>query len=210
VYDVVSQRERIGRFGWKAQQATLDSFAGEAYRNELGITNEFFPEEIAPGGDLEVLAATDPTPDPEARHGVVRSLANFMRYLAPPPETEPAQPGLELFRSLGCDGCHRESYELSSAPAPFAGLVARLYSDLLLHDVGTGDGMVQGSAGANEIRTAPLWGLSRSPFYLHDGRALSISDAISLHAGQAEPSTRAYEQLGEPDQELLLDFLAAL
>jgi len=210
VFDVVDQEHRIGRFGWKAQQATLDSFAGEAYRNELGITNEYFPDEIAPGGDRELLSAIDPAPDPEARHGVVRSLANFMRYLAPPPGAATDASGLELFRTLGCEGCHRESYDLSNALPPFTSQVARMYSDLLLHDVGTGDGMAQGSAGADEIRTAPLWGLSRSPFYLHDGRALSIDDAITWHGGQAEAAKVAYEQLDETARERLLVFLSAL
>jgi CxxC motif-containing protein (DUF1111 family) len=124
VLDLVSGRERVGRFGWKAQHATLETIAGEAYRNELGITNELFPEEIAPNGNLALLAAMDPTPDPEAEPGALNKLADFMRLLAPPAfrEGEGAQAeqvgaGARAFEHMGCQSCHFASF-VTESPEP--------------------------------------------------------------------------------------------
>ncbi|MEY2932946.1 MAG: hypothetical protein RL033_3695 [Pseudomonadota bacterium] len=200
---------RAGRFGWKAQQATLRTFAGDAYRNELGITNELFPDELAPGGDLALLAAMDPIEDPEADVGAIDALADFMRFLPPLSVGDSSVLGAELFDSIGCAGCHVPVLHAAET----ADIVAQgvpLYSDLLLHDVGTGDLIVQGAADGRELRTAPLWGLRFAPHLLHDGRASTVSEAILAHAGQATASRQAFVELLSSEQAELLSFLSAL
>jgi CxxC motif-containing protein (DUF1111 family) len=210
VIDVVTRQERVGRFGWKSQHATLDAFAADAYRNELGITNEFFPDEVVPAGDAALLQAMDPAPDPEAPVGVVALLAEFMRFSAPPTPTGDIETGLSTFREIGCASCHRESYFTAAGEGATRGVELRLYSDLLLHDVGTGDGIPQESAFAWEIRTPPLWGLGGAALFLHDGSASSIDQAVRAHGGQAADARTAYEELAEDDRLDLLAFLKSL
>lgn len=210
VIDAVSGRERVGRFGWKAQHATLDAFAADAYRGELGVTNELFTEELMPVGDATVLDALDGVSDPEARPGVVAALADFMRFSAPPAPTSDDLPGLGTFRGIGCTACHRESYTTESADPGLVGRELRLYSDLLLHDIGTGDGIPQEAALPSELRTAPLWGLGSASLFLHDGRASSIDAAVMAHAGQAKGARDAYAALTEPERLEVLEFLKSL
>jgi CxxC motif-containing protein (DUF1111 family) len=209
VDDAFRGGERVGRFGWKAQHATLDAFAGDAYRTELGITNEIFTEEVVPNGDPALLDAMDGVPDPEAKVGAVRALADFMRFSAPPAPTSDQAAGLETFRRIGCSGCHRESYTTRDE-AGLAGRELFLYSDLLLHDVGTGDGIAQAAALANELRTPPLWGLSRQSLFLHDGSVSSPEDAVLAHGGQASDVRDAFVGLSESERLELLSFLESL
>lgn len=208
ITDVASGRERVGRFGWKSQHATLDAFAGDAYRNELGITNELFADEIALPADL--LLALDPTPDPEAPVGAVSALADFMRFSAPPSPTADVEPGLEHFRNIGCASCHRESYPTTPGSSAVSGREVRLFSDLLLHDIGTSDGLPQEAAFAWELRTPPLWGLGRGSLFLHDGSAGSIDAAVMAHRGQAADAQRAYQALADEERLELLAFLEGL
>src|SRR5260221_3424750 len=145
IVDVVTGERRVGRFGWKAQQATLLAFAGDAYRNELGITNRFFPTENAPNGNLALLAAFDTKADPEDEvdpatgRGDVDALESFMRALAPPPRAQPtpsSRAGEGLFQVIGCADCHTPA--MSTGPNRTPALDRKpvaLYSDLLLHDM---------------------------------------------------------------------------
>ncbi|HEY4683957.1 MAG TPA: di-heme oxidoredictase family protein [Candidatus Acidoferrales bacterium] len=220
VADVASGQQRVGRFGWKAQHATLKSFAGDAYRNEMGITNELFPQENAPNGDEALLALVDRIADPEdlpdpatGRSGVDK-FANFMRFLAPPPRgplTDSVRQGELVFHQIGCASCHTPS--LTTGPSAVAALDRKpvpLFSDLLLHDIGTGDGIAQDDARPNEIRTPALWGLrTRSPL-LHDGRAATIEDAILTHAGEASTVRSRFGALSAVERQALLDFLRSL
>jgi CxxC motif-containing protein (DUF1111 family) len=208
--DLVSGRERVGRFGWKAQHATLEAFAADAYRGELGITNELFAEELVPNGDQSLLLAMDGVPDPEAGPGAVGALADFMRFSAAPASTSDDLPGLVTFRSIGCSSCHRESYTTEAGSSTIAGRELRLYSDLLLHDIGTSDGIPQEAALPSELRTPPLWGLGRASLFLHDGRASSIEAAVMAHAGQAGGARDAYAALTEPERLEVLHFLKSL
>jgi CxxC motif-containing protein (DUF1111 family) len=210
VDDAFRGGRRVGRFGWKAQHATLDAFAADAYRNEMGITNEIFTDDVAPAGDLELLASMDFVPDPEAPVGAVTALADFMRFSAPLAPTADELAGLETFRLIGCVTCHRETYRTSAGASGIAGRDVRLFSDLLLHDIGTGDGIPQGAAQGNEMRTPPLWGLGRASFFLHDGSAVSIDEAVLAHAGQAADVTATYAALAESERLELLAFLEAL
>jgi CxxC motif-containing protein (DUF1111 family) len=216
VTDARTGAARVGRFGWKAQHATLDSMAADAYRNEMGITNEIFPTENAPGGRADLLALMDSTPDPEARVGVVGLLADFMRFSRPAQAaaaTEDTAAGETTFTTVGCASCHRPTYETGGvgegvSPA-LAGRTIALYSDLLLHDVGTGDTVAQGAALGTELRTPPLWGLSRNVGLLHDGRTASIDQAIRAHGGEAAGVTAAYVALTEAERAQLIAFVAS-
>ena len=212
VTDVASGTRRVGRFGWKAQHATLDSFAGDAYRNEMGITNELFPTENAPNGDAAALAEMDWVPDPEARVGVVGELADFMRFLAAPQaRSGDHAAGKALFSATGCAVCHRPSFTTAAdAGTGRAEVTVALYSDLLLHDIDTGDGIPQGAAGASQLRTPPLWGVGAASTLLHDGRTSSLDAAIVAHGGEARTAQQRYLALAPDQRTSLLDFLRSL
>lgn len=221
VLDVATGRIRVGRFGWKAQQATLLSFAGDAYLNEMGITSRFFPRENAPNGKTALLEAFDRVADPEDQvdpdtgRGDVDALADFMRWLAPPPAqplTEAARAGELLFAQVGCATCHRPV--VTTGPNRSRALASKpvaLYSDLLLHDMGElGDGIVQGDAGPRDMKTPPLWGLRNSAPYLHHGHAGTIDEAIRAHAGEATPARDRYRALDLARRQQLLQFLNSI
>lgn len=221
VVDAASNLRRVGRFGWKAQQATLMSFGAEAYLAEMGITNDLFPHEVEAGYDDPLKARDcDPRPDPEDARDPATSLrgidnfANFMRMLGPPPrgpQNDVTAAGARLFERIGCAACHVPEMTTGLAPQPSLNQKpARLFSDLLLHDIGTGDGLPQDDASGDEFRTTPLWGLRvRAPF-LHDGRAATIEQAIRMHSRQAEQSRRRFEALGHEEREALIQFLQSL
>ncbi|MGC4094284.1 MAG: di-heme oxidoredictase family protein [Polyangiaceae bacterium] len=204
-----SKQRRAGRFGWKAQHATLRAFAADAYRNELGITNELFPDEAAPHGDKTLLAAMDAVPDPEARVGAIDALSDFMRFLAPIAPSTTSVDGAKSFAAIGCATCHVPTLRAEKTPE-FPEQQAQVYSDLLLHDIGTGDGVEQGAAKGDEFRTAPLWGLRHAPVFLHDGRANSVELAILAHDKQASVARAAFESLSETEQKALVEFLHTL
>ncbi len=221
VVDVVSGKTLVGRFGWKAQQATLLAFAGDAYVNEIGITNRLYPTENAPNGNLALLKKLDTVPDPEdtvdkstGKAGIDR-LADFMRYLGPPPPqpiTASTAVGAKLFLTVGCANCHTPM--MSTGPNSVPALNSQyvmLFSDLLLHDMGTlADGIGQGAAGVSEMKTAPLWGLRASAPYLHDGRAPDVDTAIKMHDGEAKATTGRYLKLSTDQQQLLIQFLNSI
>ncbi len=220
IFDVATKRERIGRFGWKAQQATLLAFAGDAYRNEMGITNDLFPEEVALGVDPAALRLCDPASDPEDVRNRVTGLRgidnfeNFMKFLAPVGRGavgEKERQGERVFAETGCGSCHVPALRTGPSGNPvFDRKPVPLYSDLLLHSVGTGDGIEQGAATGEEIRTPALWGLRfRRPF-LHDGSAATADDAIRRHQGEAGQVRERYLVLPEGEREALLAFLRSL
>jgi CxxC motif-containing protein (DUF1111 family) len=221
VQDVVSGSLRVGRFGWKAQVATLQAFSADAYLNEMGVTGRFFPVENAPNGDSTLLAASDKVLDPEdaLAVGVTKSdsdvAADFMRLLAPVPPLAGAAsgtPGAAVFRAVGCAVCHVPS--LRTGPSPIAALANKtvgLYSDLLLHDMGKlGDGIAQPTATMTEMRTAPLWGLRVRDRYLHDGRASTLDMAILAHDGEARTARDRYAKLTPTKRNALMVFLTSL
>src|SRR5262245_6003527 len=213
VKDVASDRMMAGRFGWKAQQASLLAFSGDAYVNEMGITNRLFPDENAPNGDLRKLGDCDSVADPEDVDSAIDAFASFMRFLAPPPR-QPEGPlvdrGHTVFEKVGCAVCHYAGFTAVSASAAIDGHAVNAFSDFLLHDIGTGDGIIQGEAQMGEFRTAPLWGASQSAPYLHDGSAATLEDAIRRHTVQGQDAHDAFETLSDADKAALLAFLDSI
>jgi CxxC motif-containing protein (DUF1111 family) len=211
---------RVGRFGWKGQHATLLAFGADAYRGEMGITNALFASELAFGVDAGRMRLCDPIPDPEdaadprtGRRGI-DNFASFMRFLAPVSRQtvdETTRRGESIFGALGCASCHAPSLRTGpNVSPPLHRQSVSLFSDLLLHDIGTGDGIPQGAAQPGEFRTPALWGLRFRRPLLHDGTAATAEDAILRHRGEAERVRAAYQRLGPEDRAALLWFLGSL
>jgi CxxC motif-containing protein (DUF1111 family) len=215
VLDPRSGTRKVGKFGWKAQVSSLFVFSGDAYLNEMGITSPFFPNEQCPSGDCALIAACNPVADPEDDGEDVQAFDDFMTLLAPIPRgtiTPSVAAGEGVFNRIGCEGCHVST--LTTGPSDIAALNQQPfhpYSDFLLHHMGTlGDGIEQGKAAGDEMRTAPLWGLRFRSRFLHDARTNSLGEAIAAHDGAAKAAADAFRQLNAADRQALLDFLGSL
>src|SRR5579864_1182527 len=236
----------VGRFGWKDQHASLLSFAGDAYLNEMGITNRLQPDEVTK------LCNTAPEPNDTPGSDGLSDIDHFARFVratkAPARDAQlagskAAVQGLALFDKIGCTICHVET--LTSAPAgtklnggtytiPVAlgSMTFHPYGDFLMHDIGTGDGILQATpehygnkvfqamsgylskqdfeSSRNKIRTAPLWGVRLRPRLMHDGASLTLRDAILRHQGEASHVTQQFGKLKRDDQEAIIEFLKSL
>jgi CxxC motif-containing protein (DUF1111 family) len=220
ITDIATGHRRVGRFGWKAQHATLLAFGADAYRNEMGITNDLFPDELAFGITREQMKLCDRIPDPEdrpdrrTRRRGIDNFEAFMKFLAPAgrgPIDDGARAGEVLFGAVGCAACHVPSLQTGpSANAVFHHKVVPLFSDLLLHDVGTGDGIRQEAAEPQEFRTPALWGLRLRRPLLHDGTAATIEDAIAAHANEAASARSRFMAVSPDQRAALLGFLKSL
>jgi CxxC motif-containing protein (DUF1111 family) len=218
---------RTGRFGWKNQQASLVSFSADAYVNEMGITSPLQPDEPTSNGGS--IADYDEVADPDNDGIDVELFALFMRStLAPAVDaarvaTPEAIAGSTLFNQVGCNVCHTRTLvtdppgTLINGGALIIGNTLgskriRPFSDFLLHDIGTGDGIVQngGASTRNKVRTVPLWGLRTRGRLMHDGLSQNIEDAIQRHGNQAASSRDAFKALSATDQQRLLAFLRSL
>jgi CxxC motif-containing protein (DUF1111 family) len=236
----------VGRFGWKDQQASLLSFSGDAYLNEMGITNRLFPDEVT----KLCNTASEPNdrPGPDGLADVDR-FARFVRATKAPArdgqlaETPVARKGSELFDKIGCATCHVRSLTTAAAgtkinggtftiPDALARKTFHPFGDFLLHDVGTGDGIVAAmqehfgrnmyqiqwknlslesfANTQNKVRTAPLWGVHLRPQLMHDGQSVTLRDAILRHLGEAGQVTERFRKLKPNDQEALIEFLRSL
>ena len=221
----------LTRFGWKAQNKSLLIFAGEAYNVEMGVTNQLFPQERDETLGCVFNATPEDTLNFTANPNTavlsdIEAFANFMRMLAPPtpaPDTPSIANGRAIFNTTGCAACHTPSFTTgkiaSGSPTiPSAALsnqTVNLYSDLLLHHMGKylEDGITQGSAGPDEFRTAPLWGVGQRIFFLHDGRTTNLVDAIEAHrsyGSEANEVIRRFNRLGIKQQQDIIDFLRSL
>lgn len=221
IVDVETGNKRVGRLGWKAQHASVLAFAADAYNNEMGVTNRFFPIENAPNGKRELLAhfnigtEVEDQIDPATGLADVDKAANFMRYLAPlsrPAMNASARAGEAVFEQTGCGTCHTPVLHTGrNAVAALDRKPVWLYSDLLLHDMGAlADGIGQEAASPREMKTAPLWGLRTRTNLLHDGRAPTATMAIQAHDGEARVSRDRFNRLPPPQRQQLLDFLRTL
>ncbi len=216
----------IARFGWKAQNKSLLLFSGEAYNVEQGISNELFQTEREENLACQFKAVPNDatnTDNADPRSDVER-FAIFMRFLAAPmpSATTPGGAtsianGKSLFSSTGCALCHTPALTTNarSTVAALSNQQANLFSDLLLHDMGVGlaDGVSQGQAGPREFRSAPLWGLGKRIFFLHDGRTPDLIVAIRAHAStgsEANGVVARFNALPESKKQDLLNFLRSL
>jgi len=220
----------VTRFGWKAQNKSLEIFSGEAYNVEQGITNDLFPHERDETPNCYFNATPESRTDFEAADHLeglsdVVKFAMFMRFLAPPtpgPDTDTIVRGRKLFADVGCAMCHTPTLHTGkSSVGALQGKDVNLYSDLALHNMGPGlaDDVTQGNAGGDEFRTAPLWGLGQRIFFLHDGRTKDLIEAIQNHASsgsgrylpsEANQVVGQFNRLNEIDKQHLLNFLRAL
>jgi CxxC motif-containing protein (DUF1111 family) len=221
----------ITRFGWKAQNKSLELFSAEAYNVEQGVTNDVFPQER----DETTACYFNPTPESATQFDAANPIdvpsdvvkfAVFMRFLAPPtpaPDNPSTVRGNKLFNDVGCVYCHTPTLHTGKkvAVAALQDKDANLYSDLVLHNMGSGlaDDVSQGNAGGDEFRTAPLWGLGKRIFFLHDGRTRDLLEAIQAHSGAANsqyPPSEAnqviaqFNRLNEIDKQNVLNFLRGL
>jgi CxxC motif-containing protein (DUF1111 family) len=207
--------EHVGKLGWKAQNATLHAFAGDAYLNEMGVTSPAFPNENCPQGDCSRLAC-NPVPGVNDPAGVdVTLFTDFMTFLAPPPRGTLApsdKEGENAFGRVGCTDCHTATLRTGASPvAALANQEFHPYSDFLLHDMGSlGDRIQQNHATGTLMRTAPLWGVRVQSTLLHDGRATTLTDAILAHDGQGAASRAKFVALNQTQKNKLLAFLGSL
>jgi CxxC motif-containing protein (DUF1111 family) len=220
VTDVATGQRRVGRFGWKAQIATLLTFSGDAYTNEMGITNDLFPHEPYGGISEAQMRECDRVRDPEdlvdPRTGkrAIDNFEAFMKFLAPLSRggiSEDAKAGEQIFTAVGCASCHVPVLSTGAhASAALHRKPVHLFSDLLLHDIGTGDGIAQEFAEAGEIRTPALWGLRFRRPLMHDGSAMTPAEAIRQHAGEASGVMERYRSMSDAQRRALLAFLDSL
>lgn len=218
---------RVGRFGWKDQHGSLLSFSADAYVNEMGITSRLRPKDAT----AVCKTTSDPEDQPDALGlGDIDHFAQFMRGTQVPPRdtvlaaTADAQAGQVLFAKLGCATCHVQSIVTAApgtvlnggafvVPDALGNKVIHPYSDFLLHDVGTGDGIVQGGPAdtISKLRTTPLWGLRTKTRFMHDLKSLSLAEAINRHRGEAGKAVDSFqEDLSPAQRQQLMTFLNSL
>jgi CxxC motif-containing protein (DUF1111 family) len=217
---------RVGRFGWKDQHSSLLSFIADAYLNEMGITNRLRPTEVT-----QVLNTTTGINDQPDDLGLadIDHFAQFIRGTMVPPRdvtlaaTPAAQIGHHLFQQLGCSTCHVETIITAPAgtvidggeftvPEALGNKIIHPFGDYLLHDIGTGDGIVQVGPQdtANKLRTAPLWGVRDKARFMHDLKSLSLENAIERHEGEAREASRRFRELSPEERAALITFLNSL
>ena len=236
----------VGRFGWKNQHASLLSFSGDAYLNEMGITSRLFPDEVTN------LCNTVAEPNSTAGADGLDDVDHFVRFIratkAPArdlvlEQSRKARKGSVLFNEIGCAVCHTPTLKTAPVgtkinggtfqiPEALGGITFHPFSDFLLHDVGTGDGIVMSmeehygrnaykiawkdfsleglQATRNKVRTAPLWGVRLRTRLMHDGASVTFADAIRRHRGEASTASRNFRELSHADREALLEFLRSL
>jgi CxxC motif-containing protein (DUF1111 family) len=212
----------LGRFGRKAGAINLLQQTATAYHQDIGVTSDYIPvENLNP---LAGGAGGDPIADPEIPAGTVDDVVFYLQTLRAPLRRNADESGVrrgeEIFVAIKCASCHVPSMMTGDHPiAALRNKEARLYSDLLLHDMGPdlADNFIEGEATGTEWRTTPLWGLGivetvlgGIPYYLHDGRSSDLREVISLHKGEADSTRIRFEQLPAPDQETLIAFLKSL
>ena len=236
----------VGRFGWKDQHASLLSFAGDAYLNEMGITNRLQPDEVTKL--CNTVSEPNDTPGPDGLSDIDH-FARFVRSTKAPArdaklaKSAAANKGEALFDKIGCATCHVATLTTAPAgtkinggtftiPAALGSITLHPYGDFLMHDVGTGDGILQAipehygrrvfqrmasymskqdfESSRNKVRTAPLWGVRTRPRLMHDGASLTFLDAIARHRGEASQVTQKFDKLKRSEQEEIIEFLKSL
>jgi CxxC motif-containing protein (DUF1111 family) len=221
---------RLGRFGWKGENASIESQSAHAFSGDIGISTPLLPDDAGdctplqpdcrarPGGSQGDLGKTEAPPP------VLDLVTFYSRHLAVPARRKASFPetlaGKALFYQVGCIACHRPKFETAAAgpEKEFRSQLIWPYSDFLLHDMGEGlaDGQTVGEASGKEWRTPPLWAIglmktvSGRAFFLHDGRARTLEEAILWHGGEAERARDAFAGLPAADRAKLIAFLESL
>jgi CxxC motif-containing protein (DUF1111 family) len=220
---------RVGRFGWKNQNSSLLSFSADAYLNEVGITNRLLTQENTSMGRNVAVLPFDKVPGNEDPENDIDEFAEFMRASKVPPRdnalagTGDAIAGSNLFDSIGCNACHTRSITTSpvgtvinggtfTVPAALGNKIIHPFSDFALHDIGTGDGIVQngGQSTRNKVRTQPLWGVRTHGRHMHDGESLTFTDSILRHAGEATTVINRFRSLSATQRNQIVTFLQSL
>src|SRR5580700_3699843 len=216
----------VGKFGWKDQDPTILSFSGDAYLNEMGVTNRLKPKDVT--SVCKVTTDLEDKPDALGMEDIDH-FAQFIRGTQVPPRdtvlaaTPDATAGQSLFNSVGCVTCHVSTLTTDppgtvinggtyTVPAALGNKVFHPFGDFLLHDVGTGDGIVQAGPAdtANKLRTVPLWGLHIKSRFMHDNASATLSDAIQRHGGEAQGVIQSFTFLSAAQQQQLITFLNSL
>ncbi len=227
VWDAINERKALGRFGWRAEQPSVLQQVAGAFLGDIGITTDIFPEQdCAPGQDA-CLAATNgnnATSGFEIDADDLRKVELYSSTLAVPAQrnfgSSNVIKGENLFTDIGCQGCHVSEYTTGTHPniPALSNQQIRPFTDLLLHDMGEGlaDELGNFEASGSEWRTPPLWGIglfetvNKHTFYLHDGRARNLEEAILWHGGEAEASKEKFMELKKSDRKMLIEFLSSL
>ena len=212
----------IGRFGKKGAAIDLLQQTVMAYREDMGITSDFLPQDLT---NIQITnGASDAVPEPEVGSAAVRDVVFYLRTLKVPPRRNASDPdvlaGEALFVQIGCEGCHISTLQsgISDVQA-LSNKEFHPYSDFLLHDMGPelDDGYIEGSSTTSEWRTPPLWGIGLAPdsqggqfFLLHDGRVSTLEEAIILHGGEGQSSRESFKSLSNQEKDQLLEFLLSL
>lgn len=222
VWDQRAEDAALGRFGWKANVATVEQQSAGAFHGDLGITTDLHPDQPCEEGQEACLAAPDGG-SPEADESVLGAVTFYGRTLAVPAARDVDDPevreGAGLFEEVGCASCHTTTLETGESDvAALSEQTIHPYTDLLLHDMGAGlaDGRPDFEASGTEWRTPPLWGIglieavNGERFLLHDGRARTLEEAILWHGGEADAAREAFRSLPAEERAALVRFLEAL
>jgi len=232
VWDAPSGTMKLGRFGWKANAASLAHQTAAAFVGDIGITSRFFPDETCTPAQADCRAAPrggrDGHGGPEIDDETLGNVVFYQATLAPPARRDAADPqvqrGQALFERAQCAACHRPAYVTGARPDPslssaaLEGQAIRPYTDLLLHDMGEGlaDGRPDFLASGRHWKTPPLWGIglirdvNGHQRLLHDGRARGVLEAVLWHGGEAEASRREVLKFSRAEREVLVRFVESL
>jgi CxxC motif-containing protein (DUF1111 family) len=220
VWDATTGTRMIGRFGWKANIATIITQVATAFNQDMGITNSIQPVESS-YGQSQYDGLKD---DPELPDSLLNAVKFYAQTLCVPARRTvtdaTVQHGEALFIAAKCVNCHKQTLTTGvDVTRPYlSSQVIHPYTDMLVHDMGPGlaDNRPDYQANGQEWRTAPLWGLGlytavNSPgYYLHDGRARTITEAIMWHGGEAQNSVSYFSNLSSTDRAAMLKFLQSL
>ena len=224
IFNPESKKKELGRFGWKANEANLRTQTASAFLRDMGITSPIHPIEDFTKPQKEKINVTLIANSPDIDDSKFNRVVTYLRTLAPPAQRNANDPSVKrgdiLFNKIGCSKCHIPTLRTASVAAidELKNQPIKPYTDLLLHDMGEGlaDGIEDSLASGSEWRTPPLWGIgltktvNGNTFFLHDGRARSIEEAILWHGGEGSNSRKNYSSLSLDDKDDLLNFINSL
>ena len=222
VWSPTTRAMEVGRFGWKANVATVEEQTAGAFHGDIGITSFLHPLQDCTAAEAACVAAPEGG-QPEITDDKLDRVVFYTRALAVPARRDVGEPvtdeGEQVFAELGCSACHVPELRTGDSDIePLANQTIRPYTDLLLHDMGPGlaDDRPDFDADGREWRTAPLWGIGLTDEvnghtrFLHDGRARSLSEAIIWHGGEAQSARDAFLAASEDERDALIAFLNSL